>query len=234
MKTIKTLGSIILLTLLSGCLGATSNKGSQAAPVLPERYAMTAPRQQPAKADEGSIYSEESKNLFEDSRARGIGDIVLINIVETSSGSKKAETKTSRDTTLTGGVTSFFGFESLLAFGSHTPSSTSMDTTLAKEFTGTGETTRDSSVTATISARVTDITMDGNLVIRGYREVRVNDETQLIIVSGLVRPEDVSQDNSILSSNIADARIEYTGTGTVSNKQQPGWLANTLDVVWPF
>ena len=111
---------------------------------------------------------------------------------------------------------------------------TSMNTSIAKDFTGTGETKRDSTVTATISARVIDKTLDGNLVIQGYREVRVNNETQHIIISGLIRPTDISKDNSIESSHIADARIEYTGSGVISSKQQPGWLANALDVIWPF
>ncbi len=101
-------------------------------------------------------------------------------------------------------------------------------------FNGTGETKRDSTVTATISARVVDKTMDGNLVIRGYREIRVNNETQHIIVSGIIRPQDVGADNSILSSYIADARIETSGTGVLADKQQPGWLARGLDVIWPF
>jgi flagellar L-ring protein precursor FlgH len=135
-----------------------------------------------------------------------------------------------------GGISSLFGFERTLLTngGSHTPSLTSMNANLGTSFDAKGETKRDSTVTATLSARVVEVGMDGNLAIQGYREIRVNDETQHIILSGIIRPDDIAQDNSILSSNIADARIEYSGTGTLGDKQQPGWLANAIDVVWPF
>ena len=99
---------------------------------------------------------------------------------------------------------------------------------------GDGETTRDNTMTATISARVIDVTMDGNMVIQGYREVKTNNETQHIILSGIIRPQDISSDNSVLSSYIADARIEYSGTGVLTDKQRPGWFARVFDVVWPF
>ena len=100
--------------------------------------------------------------------------------------------------------------------------------------TGAVEITATVTVTATISARVVNVTMEGNLVIQGYRETRVNNETQFIILSGLVRPRDISANNSIKSTHIANARIEYSGTGVISDKQQPGWLAQTVDIIWPF
>jgi len=230
----------ILLAILfmgsSGCVSTGQVDSSSQPPPIPERYSLPpAPRELPVAA-EGAIYNANSGSLYRDTRARSIGDIVLVKIVETSSGVKNAETKTSRDTNLKGGVSSLFGYETLFAGkdGNHIPSLASMNATLAKDFEGKGDTQRSSTVTATISARVIDVTMNGNLQIRGYREVRVNNETQHIILSGLVRPEDVAQDNSVLSSLIADARIEYSGTGALSDKQQPGWFANLTDVVWPF
>jgi len=226
--------TIPLLTLLTlvGCVSRTA----QAPPPLPERHSLPLLEEKRAQPSEGAIFTAKSKNLYQDNRARGIGDIVLVKIVETSSGKKTADTKTSRDSSLTGGISSLFGFEqSLLSKGGqHTPSLTSMNADLASENEVKGETKRDSTVTATLSARVVETTMDGNLVIQGYREVRVNNETQHIILSGIVRPSDISKDNSILSSNIADARIEYSGTGTLADRQQPGWLTNVIDVVWPF
>jgi flagellar L-ring protein precursor FlgH len=215
---------------------ACVNQTSQVPPPIPERYSLPLAEEKITLPNEGTIYSAKSKSLYQDNRARRIGDIVLVKIVETSSGKKSANTKTSRESSLTGGISSLFGFErSLLTKGGqHTPSLTSLNADLSSEFEGKAETERDSTVTATISAKVMDVTMDGNLVIQGYREIRVNNETQHIILSGIVRPTDISQDNSILSSNIADARIEYNGTGALADRQQPGWLANALDVVWPF
>jgi flagellar L-ring protein precursor FlgH len=71
-------------------------------------------------------------------------------------------------------------------------------------------------------------------VIRGSRHVRLNNEDQIIVLSGIIRPEDISQDNTILSSFVADAKIEYFGKGVVSDEQRPGWLARILNVIWPF
>ncbi|MBA3014480.1 MAG: flagellar basal body L-ring protein FlgH [Proteobacteria bacterium] len=223
---------LIFLTALTGCVTRTAT----APPVMPERNSLPMMEEKIPQPSEGAIYSAKSKNLYQDNRARQIGDIVLVKIVETSSGKKTAETKTSRDSSLTGGISSLFGFEQSLLTkgGTHTPSLTSLNADMANSFQGKGETKRDSTVTATISAKVIDVTMDGNLLIQGYREIRINNETQHIIISGMVRPTDISQDNSILSSHIADARIEYSGTGALASKQQPGWLTNVLDVVWPF
>ncbi len=224
--------TLILLLAVVGCVRQTS----QAPPVIPERQSLPMVEEKTVQANEGAIFNAKSKNLYQDNRARRIGDIVLVKIVETSSGKKTAETKATRESDITAGISSLFGYEQSLLTkgGQHTPSLTSLNADMANSFQGKGETKRDSTVTATISAKVVDIAMDGNLIIQGYREIRVNNETQHIILSGIVRPSDISQDNSILSSNIADARIEYNGTGSLASKQEPGWLTNALDVVWPF
>ncbi|MDD5758343.1 MAG: flagellar basal body L-ring protein FlgH [Desulfobulbaceae bacterium] len=224
--------AITLLCALTGCV----NQTSQVPPPIPERYSLPMVEEKMAQPSEGSIYSAKSKNIYQDNRARRIGDIVLVKIVETSNGKKSANTKTTRDSSFTGGIASLFGFEQSLLTngGTHTPSLTSINANLSNSFEGKGDTDRSSSVTATMSAKVVDIAMDGNLMIQGYREIRVNNETQHIILSGIVRPSDITQDNSILSSNIADARIEYNGTGALASKQEPGWLTNALDVIWPF
>ena len=229
-----TIATAALAIAITGC-ATTQPPASTAA--LPDRYNLpTSPRQQ-TPAPEGSIFNASaSQGLYKDSRAHKVGDIILVKIVETSNGSKKATTKLGRDSSVSADTTALFGFEKWLAANNRnfTPSSKAMQLGLTNDFEGDGETKRDSSVTATISARVVDVTMDNNLIIRGFREVRLNNETQHIILSGLVRPRDIAQDNSILSSYIADARIEYSGTGVISDKQQPGWLARGLDVIWPF
>jgi len=229
--------SIILAGLALILGGCAANQPPAPAPTLPDRYTLPTVPSQPVPTPEGSIFNASAnKNLYRDSRARQVGDIILVKIVENSSGAKKASTKTGRDSSLTADVTALFGLENWLdnKNANFTPSSKAMQMGLKNDFNGDGETKRNSSVTATISARVVDVTMDNNLVIRGFREVRVNNETQHIILSGIVRPRDIAQDNSILSSYIADARIEYSGQGVISDKQQPGWLARGLDVIWPF
>lgn len=230
--------SIAVLLLLPGCL--TTGSGDRAATdpgAIPPRLAMPTGKNLQVKPSPGAIYNERSGlDLYGDQRARGVGDIITIKIVETSSGSKTASTQLSRQSDISGGITSLFGFAKWLGDNNrnYTPSATNIGATLTNDFQGSGSTLRNSSVTATLSARVIDQTMDGNLVLRGFREIRVNNESQFIILSGIVRPQDIAADNSILSSNLADARIEYSGTGVISDKQQPGWLARGIDVLWPF
>ena len=226
----------MIMLFTAGCVSQTSSPKVTDGPVLPERYSMPAPDSKTLHPPEGAIFTPGTKSIYQDSRAHNVGDILMVKIVENSSADKNAETKTQHDSSLTGGVSSFFGYESLLRGkgGNSIPSLTSMNANLSKAFHGKAETKRDSQVTATLSARVIDITLNGNLMIRGYQEVRVNNETQHIILSGIVRPEDIAKDNSILSSYIADARIEYNGIGSLSSKQQPGWLSNVIDVLWPF
>lgn len=237
-KTYRTYILLFAVATLTGCSASMNDSASMSDQQrIPPRYSMGNVAKTRPEAQEGAIYSERtSLDLYRDNRARNVGDIVLVQIVETSSGSKQAETTTERESSVSGGISALFGVGQWLGEKNRnfSPSSTNLQATLTNDFEGTGETRRNSNVTATISARVIDVTMDDNLIIRGYREVRVNNETQHIILSGIVRPEDISQDNSIFSSYISDARIEYSGTGIIAEKQQPGWLARSLDVVWPF
>ncbi|HIJ78606.1 MAG: flagellar basal body L-ring protein FlgH [Desulfobulbaceae bacterium] len=225
--------SILLLMSLNACVSANPQSGQ----ALPERYSLPTAGPAQEATPEGSIYGgDNSLDLYADSRAKKIGDIIMVKIVETSSAKKEASTATTRESNVSGGISSLFGFETWLADRNsrYTPSLTNLQAKLTNDFQGDGTTDRKSNVTATMSARVIDVSTDGNLVIRGYQEVKVNNETQHLILSGVIRPNDVSQDNSILSSYIADARIEYSGQGVISDKQQPGWLARGLDAVWPF
>ena len=228
---------LVMLVAFAGCAASSGDSSSSQTTFMPERFAMPVPPEPKMEQTEGAIYGgSRSLRLYEDSRAQVVGDILLVKIVETSSGTKKAETTAERESTVTGGIASLFGIEKWVADRNpnFVPSNSSLSATLTNDFESTGETKRNSNVTATMSARVVEVAMNGNLTIRGYREVRVNSETQFMILSGIIRPEDISPDNSILSSYISDARIEYSGKGSIGDKQQPGWLARALDVVWPF
>ena len=89
-------------------------------------------------------------------------------------------------------------------------------------------------MTATIAGRVMRVHPGGVLEIAGARETRVNEETQYMVVTGLARARDIAPDNSIMSTQMADAHIEYYGQGVVTDKQKPGWLVRLLDHIWPF
>ena len=225
---------LIFALMQTGCstLSQTSSKKEGS---LPIRMDMPSVNTEKATPPEGSLYNDRAVNLYQDNRAHQVGDILVVNIVETSSGKKTAKTKTERESTVSGDLTYLFRFANWMHLKDpNIPGANTIGANLTNDFEGKGETSRNSTVTATLSARVVDKTIDGNLVIRGYREITVNNETQHIILSGIVRPQDISPDNSIRSTHIADARIEYGGVGVVAEKQQPGWFARALDVVWPF
>jgi flagellar L-ring protein precursor FlgH len=99
---------------------------------------------------------------------------------------------------------------------------------------GTGDTSRGGTLQARLTARVVRVLANGNLLIEGRRQLTLNSEDQYIVITGVIRPEDIASDNWVLSSNIADARILYTGSGALADKQHPGWMTRVLDWGWPF
>ncbi len=220
---------VLLLLPLGGCVTESQNHSS-----LPERHSLPELHNQKMQAEEGSIYSPRAMDLYADRRAHKVGDILLVEIVETSNAAKEANTETKRTSSISGDLGYLFRFSDWFKLRENTPGSKTVEATLSNNFKGEGDTDQKSTVTATISARVIDITMDGNLVIQGYRQIRINNDTQHIILSGLVRPDDISPSNTIKSSYIADARIEMNGEGVIADKQQPGWLAQGIDMLWPF
>lgn len=184
---------------------------------------------------DGSLWSDANGSLIEDHKARNIGDIVTIVISEESSASREATTSSGRDSSFTASVPSFFGLEnSKLIADSNLDLSSLIDANFSNEFEGSGTTVRSGNLTASLSTQVIDVYPNGNFKIRGGKEVMVNSEVQIIYVTGIVRPVDITAANTIESSKILNARISYTGRGPIADKQQPGWLTRTIDVIWPF
>jgi len=189
------------------------------------------------KRPEGTIWQADSilSDLFVNVKARRIGDIITIKIVETSSASNKATTNTGRKSSLTGQIEAFFNLEKKYAsnsnnFNPFAKISGGLDST----FEGNGTTSRSGDLSAYITAKVVNVLSNGNLEILGTREIQINNEKQYIMLSGLIRPRDISPENIILSTYISDARIAYSGNGVIHDRQRPGWVARILDKTWPF
>ena len=182
------------------------------------------------KDNKGSLWNEkQSRNFFfQDAKASHVGDIVTVRVVENASGSKAANTSTTRTSNLTASATPFFGLPA------NTLTNLGATGDFENSFDGDGTTSRSGSLTADVTAIVTMVYPNGNMMIEGEREVLINNEKEYLAVSGVVRPEDVQQGNTVLSTVIADAKIEYSGTGVVSEKQRPGWFVRILDFIWPF
>lgn len=183
----------------------------------------------------GSLWDGHNKSIFADLKAKIVGDIVTVLISEESSASKNATTSTDRNTSMGASIPNLFGIENSDFI---TDSNLDLDNLVRaefeKEFQGDGTTTRSGTFTASLSTQVIELYENGNLKIRGGKEVMVNNEVQIIYLTGIVRPTDITAANTVPSNKILNARISYTGRGSISDNQKPGWLMRTLDNVWPF
>ena len=229
------------LALLAGCSGPLLG---QSTPMANSEAALRNPPVDmypaPAARTEGSLYSDAGRvDMFSDVKAAQIGDIITINVVETSKAAKDAKTDLGRSNQVTANINALVGLENnrpLLAskLAKNWSTSTGIDADYQSKFKGSGKTTRNDSMTAQVSARVIQILPNGNLVVRGSREIKVNNEKQVMIIQGVVRREDINPDNTVLSTYLADAKIDYIGKGDIARQQRQGWISRALDVVWPF
>jgi len=234
--------ALLLLCLATGCAGI--NEMGRPVQSVPHAYAPVAPdisrnvANVPAgEGADGSLWQENASliSLFSDEKARTVGDIVTIKITESSQATNKASTETDRSSSLNASVDAFFNLEqdypSTRSF--FNPFS-SVAGGVESEFEGEGTTRRSGDLDAYITALVTQVLPNGNLVVAGSREVLINNENQIIQLTGVVRPRDISADNQVLSTYVADARISYSGSGVIDDRQKPGWLTNIVMKVWPF
>lgn len=229
--------------VLSGCVTTGSDKASQGASMPPKQIAGTPAVPYPeagpppaSLAPNGSLWPQASGSLFADLKATRIGDLITITISEESKGSKAATTTTSRDKASSGQL-SFAGAGLGPSASSDTKAAASFgpySTKFSNTFKGDGATSKTDSMTAYMTATVVDVLSNGNLLIRGSRWTKVNDELQQIILEGVVRPADISRNNSVNSQSVAEAKIFLVGKGPVTQHQKPGWLNQIVDLVTPF
>jgi flagellar L-ring protein precursor FlgH len=183
----------------------------------------------------GSLWTENKGSLFGDIKARQLGDILTVAIFEQASASREATTKTGRSSNNEAGISKFLGFETdLVKLNSAIDPTQLIATNYENDFNGSGSTSRKENLVATLSTRVVEVFPNGNLRIEGGKTVTVNREEQIIVLTGIVRPNDISPQNVIDSKYVLDAKIAYTGKGVISDKQGPGWMTRILDNVWPF
>ncbi len=224
--------------IISGCAAlpgrtADSDKTAKIPPPRFQSYELPKP-------EEGSLWSETTSfELYPDNRARKTGDIVIVRILEDPEAKLDANTNTSRSSGIDASKLKVLGYMKALAeknsrLAQNPGTDDLMLASLGLKFDGKGSSNRKGHVKAYVSALVEFVLPNGNLYIKGGREIRVNNETQYINISGIIRPEDISSSNEISSAYVADARIAYSGKGPVADKQKPGWLGRVVDHVWPF
>jgi flagellar L-ring protein precursor FlgH len=238
--------TLLILIGMGGCAGNRNNV-QPAIQQMPSPLMTVPPPAVTSEAHNGSLWQARSSfnGLFIDTKARNIGDIVTVKIEESAQATNRANTETERSSGLEAGIDKLFGIEKwwqdevLPDVDDNIPKidpfgNPSVKGSISSDFKGDGETSRSGNLEAYITCRVVDVMANVNLKIVGTREVMVNNENQLIILSGVIRPRDISDTNIILSTFISDAKIAYSGSGVVDDRQRPGWLANLLNNAWPF
>lgn len=188
---------------------------------------------EPLAENLGSLWEDNGRAfMFEDLRARRVGDIVVVQIVEQHRGSKKANTTADREANVSAGVSGgLFGINTLTQkFAQYF----NVDAQTSNDFEGEGSTSREDSLTGTIAAKVVEVFPNGDLRIQGKRQVKVNSETQTMTIKGIVRRIDLDTQNAVLSSAVANAEITYTGLGVVDDVQTPGWATRIFNWLTPF
>ncbi len=168
--------------------------------------------------------------LGNDARARSLNDVVTVRVVENISGSGVADSSLDKNSSAAASLGSFFGLEKKLP-SSINPSSLA-STASGSKFKGAGTTTRSGLLTATIAARVSEVLPNGNLVLEGIREVEINGDRQVVVLTGVARAADISPENVLLSTSIAQLRIRYFGRGLMKDNLSPGWLVRLINKVF--
>lgn len=184
---------------------------------------------------EGSLWTDSGNMLFVDQKARRVGDTVIVDIVEKTSSKIDANTSVSKTNSLDADIPDFMGYMAWLKTKNPRLDPDNLFSSTFNHATeGAGASDRSGEITASIGAIVTSVLPNGNIIIYGRREMKINNEAQFITVSGIVRPKDIDSDNRVKSTYLADARIEYSGKGVLADAQKVGWLTRALAFVWPF
>ena len=187
------------------------------------------PQSPAAPLNRSSLWSDRQSTLFTDARALSVGDVLTVFIQINDRAKFKNESDRSRVSSRAMGISGEYeangvgsGASAGLDFGSSTNSA------------GSGQTERSENLRLSVAAIVTDVLPNGNLIISGTQEVRVNAELRVLTIAGIVRPSDIAADNSIFYERIAEARISYGGRGRLTEVQQPGWGHQIIDQVAPW
>jgi flagellar L-ring protein precursor FlgH len=179
-----------------------------------------------------SLQSEHG--LTADRKAGRSGDILTIIVAESASAQNSQQRKDSRSSALQDAVGQFLFSAAASKFGTHNGELPALNLTGTSSFNGGGQVNNSQTVTASAAVLVVDVLPNGNLVIEGVHLVTFAGETQYVVLHGLVRPDDIAANNTILSSNIADARIEFYNQGSLTDMQKRGWLSKLYEKLRPF
>jgi len=244
MNILKLIATAALLGMLGACtaadrlanIGQTPRLSSIEDPTAQKGYRpvqMPMPEPTVASYQANSLFRSDARGFFKDQRAQQVGDILTVNVTIADRARMDNKSTRGRASTNNGGVGGMLGS----IFGAVAPDvigSADIDVSSGAEDSGTGSVNRSENLETQVAAVVTQVLPNGNLVIEGRQEVRVNFEVRDLIVAGIVRPEDITANNTIDSAKIAEARIAYGGRGQITDVQQPRYGQQVLDAILPF
>lgn len=224
---------VIMGSLLLSCAS------TQIGEYVPKRRTYKSPvsfDQEAAAGTNGSLFraNHAATYLFADHRAMRIGDIVTVRVQEKADAKRGASTDLLRESDTSVKIGAFLGLLKSLKATAGITDDELIGMGSRSAFKGAGSSSRSENLEATVPALVREVLPSGNLFIEGHRVVLVNNEEHHFYISGLVRPVDIKGDNSVFSSLIADAEIEFTGRGVISDRQDPPWLQKGMDMGRPF
>lgn len=229
------LSTVLFFCLLASVSWLLVSCATTTLPTPPPKYVYQDERREPSSTN--SLWTDAA-SLYGDIKARRLNDLVTIRVIENITGSGAADTNTNKESTLDASVESFFGAPPGINWtnfwGQGKGFKPEVKGSFKDDFKGKGATAREGRLVGTITAKVVEVMPNNNLVIESRKEIIINDEKQILILRGMVRPDDIAPDNSVLSNRVADAEIYFVGKGVIQDKQSPGWLVKVLDRVWPF
>ena len=221
--------TVFIVLIFAGC---AANRVKVNDPTDVREYVESASKPQAeTEAGTGSLWTGGGyrSDLFRDLKARYVNDVVTIHVSETTQAVASADAKNSKSTAATAGFDHLFGAEKAIK---------ELPTMVAgksdSSFEGKGSTSRATTLATRLTARVIDVLPNGYLVVEGKREIRVNNESQSVYLTGVVRPEDINQNNVVPSSAVAQMSVRVQGRGVVSQPIKPGWLYKILNGILPF
>src|SRR6266566_3704598 len=195
---------------------------------------MPMPKPEVASYNANSLWRNGSRAFFKDQRAARIGDILTVTVNITDKANIANESQRSRTSSEDSAITDFAGAKTLGATAAKVLPGHLLTAGSTASSDGKGSVNRQEALQTNVAAVVTQLLPNGNLVVEGKQEIRVNFEIRELIVAGIVRPEDIQSDNTIDSSKIAQARIAYGGRGQITDFQQPRYGQQVTDILLPF
>lgn len=230
----------VSLLLLAGCAGVQHKPDPDFAATYPEA-APAAPASASGGIFQASYQPGAALYLFEDVKPRRAGDVLTVVLVEETSASKAAKTATNKknstdiaNPTLLGSPMQF-STPGFLPLESHSGNGLGTSLEAQRDFAGSGNSSQSNSLTGRVTVTVAQVLGNGNLVVRGEKWLKLNQGEEYVQISGIVRPADIRPDNTVLSTQVADARIAYTGKGAINDANVMGWLARFFSsAIFPF